>query len=91
MGRLATEAAQRVTHTLTAPTGNCLPQQEREDDAIDQLHRVVLDQVRLADPPYPTRVGVGAALLARYVERFADQAVSVTKQLDYMVTGQKTT
>jgi phosphate uptake regulator len=27
------------------------------------------------------------ALLARYFERFADQAVSITRQLDYVVTG----
>lgn len=91
MGRLATDAAQRVTDTLTHPTGDRFADQDRADDAIDQLHRAVLDQALAADPPYPTQVGVDVALLARYVERFADQAVTVTKQLDYMVTGQKAT
>jgi phosphate transport system protein len=32
-------------------------------------------------------VGVDVALLARYFERFADQAVSIARQLDYVVTG----
>ncbi len=31
--------------------------------------------------------GVDVALLARFFERFADQAVSVTRHLDYIVTG----
>ena len=33
------------------------------------------------------RDGVDVALLARFVERFADQAVSITRRLDYIVTG----
>ena len=32
-------------------------------------------------------VGVDVALLARFIERFADQAVSITRRLDYIVTG----
>jgi phosphate uptake regulator len=42
---------------------------------------------RLSDPPYPIQVGVDMALLARYLERFSDQAVAVAKSLDYVVTG----
>ena len=38
-------------------------------------------------PPYPIQVAVDVALLARYYERFADQAVSVAKRLDYVVAG----
>jgi phosphate transport system protein len=90
MGRLALQTARRVTDTLAAPTGDCLSAQEHTDDDIDALHRMVLDRVCEADPPYPVQVGVDVALLARYYERFADQAVTVSKQLDYMVTGQKT-
>ncbi|MGH2618824.1 MAG: hypothetical protein ACRDJC_26650 [Thermomicrobiales bacterium] len=58
---------------------------------MDALQREVLERVCAADPPYPTQVGVDVALLARYLERFADQAVTVTKQLGYVVTGQKAT
>src|SRR5436190_1433777 len=102
MSRLTSEAMARATRALVdadlelaeavlaAPTAVDLAEQETTDDAIDQLQRVVLDQVRTADPPYPTQAGIDIALLARYFERFADQAVTVTKQLDYMVTGQRT-
>jgi len=33
------------------------------------------------------REAVDVALLARFFERFADQAVAVTRRLDYVVTG----
>jgi phosphate transport system protein len=36
---------------------------------------------------YSMHDGVDMALLARFVERFADQAVSITRRLDYIVTG----
>ena len=90
MGRLAAQTAARVTDTLLAPTGECVAEQEHTDDEIDRLHHLVINQVGTADPPYPVQVGVDVALLARYYERFADQAVTVSKQLDYMVTGHKT-
>jgi hypothetical protein len=35
------------------------------DDAIDQLHRSMLDRARAVDPPYPTQVELHVALLAR--------------------------
>ena len=88
LGRLATDAGRRVEQALAAPTGDRLAEQELADDAIDQLRDELLDQVRRAEPPYLTQVGVDVALLARFYERFADQAVTVTRQLDYAVTGQ---
>ena len=35
----------------------------------------------------PIQVAVDVALLDRYYERFADQAVSVARRLDYVVAG----
>ena len=64
--------------------------QEHTDDEIHRLPHLVIHQVGQADPPYPIQVGVEVALLARYYERFADQAVTVSKQLDYTATGHKT-
>jgi phosphate transport system protein len=64
-----------------------LPALACADDRVDALHREVLDAVSLADPPYPIQVAVDVALLARYCERFSDQAVSVAKRLDYVVAG----
>jgi phosphate transport system protein len=87
MGRLAAAAALAVEDAIAAPDDLHSSAQERADDDTDRLQRELLDAVSQHEPPYPVRVGVDVALLARFYERFADQAVSVTRRLDYVVTG----
>ena len=87
MGRLAAAASQAVEDAIPAPDELHSPAQERADDDTDRLQRELLDAVSRREPPYPVRVGVDVALLARYFERYADQAVSITRRLDYVVTG----
>ena len=87
MARCGVAACEHLERAIAAPTGDDFPALVRVDDRVDALHREVLDAVSLADPPYPIQVAVDIALLARYYERFADQAVSVAKRLDYVVAG----
>jgi len=88
MGQLAAEAAQRVEDSIAAPSDVLSAGLERADDETDRLQREVVDLVSHADPPYPVQVGVDVALLARFFERFADQAVAITRRLDYVITGE---
>ena len=88
MGQLAAEAAQRVEDSIAAPSDVLSASLERADDETDRLQREVVDLVSHADPPYPVQVGVDVALLARFFERFADQAVAITRRLDYVITGE---
>jgi phosphate transport system protein len=37
--------------------------------------------------PHSVRTATSLALVARFYERFADQAVSVARRLDFAVTG----
>jgi phosphate transport system protein len=87
MSELALKACRHVQQTIGAPADVSLPALEKVDDEIDRLHREVLDLVGRADPPHPVQFGVDVALLARYFERFGDQAVSVTRHIDYVITG----
>ena len=87
MGQLAAAASKAVEDAIAAPDELHSPAQERADDDTDRLQRELLDAVSQHEPPYPVRVGVDVALLARYFERYADQAVSITRRLDYVVTG----
>lgn len=87
MGRLAVESGRHLEDALDRRTGDCLTEQERVDDQVDEVHRTVLARIRRSDLRYPVQTSVDAALLARYLERFADQAVGVAKQLDFAVTG----
>jgi phosphate transport system protein len=89
MGGLAVVASQRVEAAIAAPSGVLSAHSERADDESDRLQHEVLEQVKHADPPYPVQVGVDVALLARFFERFADQAVGITRRLDYVVTGER--
>jgi len=87
MGRLAAGAARAVQQIIAAPTEEHFAEQARADDRIDVLQREILTEVNRTGAGYTVRDGVDVALLARFVERFADQAVSVTRRLDYIVTG----
>jgi phosphate transport system protein len=88
MARCGVAACHHLERSIAAPTGEDWPALVRADDRVDRLQKEVLDAVTQADPPYPAQVGVDVALLARYLERFSDQAVSIAKRLDYVVTGE---
>lgn len=87
MARCGVAACEHLERVIAAPTGDDFPALRRADDRVDARHREVLDALSQAQPPYPIQVAVDLALLARYYERFADQAVSVAKRLDYIVAG----
>lgn len=90
MGRLAARACLELEDVIVAPRLSWRAR-DQADDHIDRLQREILDAVRTADPPYPVQAGVDVALLARYLERFGDQAVAITAQLDYVATGERPT
>ena len=87
MGRLAAVAARRVQQIIAAPQEEHFAEQDHADDRIDELQREILAVVVDPAQDNDARNGVDVALLARFFERFADQAVSVTRRLDYIVTG----
>ena len=59
---------------------------EKDDDAMDDLHRRLFTV--LATTQLPTETIVDLTLLGRYYERFADHAVSVARRVVYLVTGE---
>ncbi len=60
---------------------------ERDDDAMDALHRALFQRMLGGTWPYGTEAAVDMTLLGRYYERFADHGVSVARRLVYLVTG----
>jgi phosphate transport system protein len=76
-----------VHQIISDPVGEHFAEQQRGDDQLDALHRDILTTLGRPDGPYTVRDAIDVALLARFFERFADQAVSVTRRLDYVVTG----
>lgn len=91
MTRLAVTIARAVQRTITTPDEEQVEQRERDDDRIDELHRELLAALdEHLTGPHAVRTAVDVALLARFVERFADQAVSISRRLDYIHTGDRT-
>ena len=61
---------------------------EKDDDVIDTLHRELIG--KLTDGSWDKGVAsaIDITLLGRYYERFADHAVSVSRRVYFLVTGE---
>lgn len=86
MGRLAVCAARAVEQAIAESGTEHFAAQDYADDRVDELQREILAAARRPGGPCAVRDGVDVALLARFMERFADQAVSIIRRLDYIVT-----
>ncbi|NYJ75902.1 MULTISPECIES: phosphate signaling complex protein PhoU [Allobranchiibius] len=60
---------------------------EKDDDALDQLHRKVFATLVDHSWAHGTEAAVDATLISRYYERFGDHAVAVAARIVYLVTG----
>ena len=59
-----------------------------EDDKVDALHLSVFETVLSDTWSQETETTVDATLASRYLERFADHAVSIAKKMVYLSTGE---
>ncbi len=59
-----------------------------EDDKVDALHLSVFETVLSESWSQGTETTVDATLASRYLERFADHAVSIAKKMMYLSTGE---
>lgn len=59
-----------------------------EDDKVDALHLSVFETVLSDTWSQETETTVDATLASRYLERFADHAVSIAKKMVYLTTGE---
>lgn len=59
-----------------------------EDDEMDRLHREMFSMLVDEDWVGGTESAIDLTLLSRYYERFADHAVSVARQVAFLVTGE---
>jgi phosphate transport system protein len=86
MGRLDAEIAERVATQIRTGTDG-FHELRQADEAVDALHADLLAGITGKDWEHDQRPAVTAALTTRFYERFADQAVSVAKRLEFANTG----
>jgi phosphate transport system protein len=87
MGRLDVEIARKLAELLRTEDTKLAEEIRDEDDVIDDLHLSVFDKVLGETWKGETAATVDATLASRYHERFADHAVSISKKVQYLATG----
>lgn len=87
MGELDVQISRKLTELLESQDVSLAEEIRNLDDEIDNLHLRVFDKV-LGETWKGDTVGtVDATLASRYHERFADHAVSISKKVIYLSTG----
>jgi phosphate transport system protein len=87
LGRLTAGMADRVGELITTPAESGFAELEDKDSAVDALNARVLTLITGLDWMHGAGAACTLALLARFYERFGDQAVSVAKRLEFAITG----
>lgn len=87
MGRLDIAIARKLTRLLESEDPLLAEEIRNDDDRIDELHLSVFDQVLGETWKGAANDTVDATLASRYHERFADHAVSISKKVQYLQTG----
>jgi len=87
LGVIVTGMADRLVELIGRPGNGGFAELDDTDQAVDARHAAVMAAVTDPDWRHGIPCATSLALLARYYERFADQAVSVAKRLDFVVTG----
>ena len=87
MGRLDVEVARTLTDLLRTQNLELSEIIRDADDDVDELHAAVFEKVLSDSWQGETAATVDATLASRYHERFADHAVSISKKVVYLATG----
>jgi phosphate transport system protein len=87
LGTVTARMADRLVELLLHPDHGGFAELNETDQIVDAGHAAVLAAITDPDWPHGIPCATSLALLARYYERYADQAVSVAKRLDFVITG----
>lgn len=88
MADIAERMAGKIAWVLSAPDATRAAELERDDDAMDALHRQLFSILLGPEWAHGVEAAVDAALLGRFYERYADHAVNAGKHVVYLVTGE---
>jgi phosphate transport system protein len=88
MGKLDVEMAAMLVELLKTNDLALAAKIRDEDDRVDSLHLSVFENVLSEGWSAGAETTVDATLASRYLERFADHAVSISKKVTYLATGE---
>ncbi len=87
LGELTVTMASRLQERITGAAPASFSWMNGTDDAVDALCTRLMSAVRSEEWGHGVPAAVNLALLVRFYERFADQAVSVARRLEFATTG----
>ena len=88
MGEVALPIVEKTRQVIEGQDISLAEQLEREDDAMDALHRRLFAMLLDDDWQHGVEPAIDITLIGRYYERYADHAVSVARQVIFLVTGE---
>jgi phosphate transport system protein len=88
MGDVALSIVEKTRQVLEGQDIALAEQLEREDDAMDALHRRLFADLLSGEWTHGMEPAIDITLIGRYYERYADHAVSVARQVIFLVTGE---
>ncbi|MGI5145882.1 phosphate signaling complex protein PhoU [Plantactinospora sp. CA-294935] len=91
MAGVADRIADKIANVLSKPDADLAAELDRDDDAMDDLHRQLFAVLLADDWPYGVETAIDATLLGRFYERYADHAVNAGRRVVYLVTGETVT
>ncbi|MEN3613254.1 phosphate signaling complex protein PhoU [Plantactinospora sp. ZYX-F-223] len=91
MAGVADRIADKIANVLSKPDADLAAELDRDDDAMDDLHRQLFAVVLADEWPYGVETAIDATLLGRFYERYADHAVNAGRRVVYLVTGETVT
>lgn len=89
MGEVADRMAGKLPQAFETSEIVSIVQLERDDDAMDELHRKLFASVMAAEGRFGIEAAIDVALLGQFYERYGDHVVNIGRQLVYLVTGNK--
>ncbi|MFI6784274.1 phosphate signaling complex protein PhoU [Micromonospora sp. NPDC050276] len=90
MSEIADRMAAKIGSVLAKPDADLASELDRDDDAMDELHKSLFAVLLGDDWPYGVETAIDATLLGRFYERFADHAVNAGEHVIYLITGEST-
>lgn len=87
MGQVAVQLANDAAGVIRTRDVELATKFERDDDAMDDLHRHLFTVMMDREWPHGVATAVDVALLGRFYERYADHAVSLARRVVFVVTG----
>jgi phosphate transport system protein len=89
LGVHAAMIARKTSVLIGTPSQRLAEEIERDDDVLDALHRKLFGHMLAESWPAGVEGAISVALLGRYYERFADQAVNACRRVTHTLTGSR--